>query len=141
MKDLFGEKELRALSWKEPFASLMLHGKIETRTWSTNYRGRVLICASKAPYNMKNRLAIMGFSNHMKVKNMGLKLFSGQAIAVGDLVDCRPMTRDDEAATFVKYKDGLYCHVYENVRAIEPIPIKGQQGWKKLPSDFVVNLL
>ena len=29
---------IRSLVWKEPFASLMLQGKIETRTWSTKYR-------------------------------------------------------------------------------------------------------
>lgn len=46
----YGDVELRALSWKEPFASLMLLGKIETRVWDTKYRGLVLICASKQIY-------------------------------------------------------------------------------------------
>ena len=44
---------IKALSWKQPYASLMLKGKIETRSWPTNYRGLVLICASKAPYSIK----------------------------------------------------------------------------------------
>jgi ASCH domain. len=40
---------MKAISLKEPWASLMLEGKktIETRVWKTNYRGKLLLCASK----------------------------------------------------------------------------------------------
>lgn len=41
---------LRALSWKEPYATLMLHGKVETRTWPTDYRGLVLNCVALKDY-------------------------------------------------------------------------------------------
>lgn len=34
----------------------------------------------------------------------------------------------------------LYCHFYENVQPIEPIPFKGQQGWKKLDQDFISKI-
>jgi hypothetical protein len=44
------DQKLMALSWKQPYAELMLHGKIETRTWQTKYRGWVMVCASKQPY-------------------------------------------------------------------------------------------
>ena len=38
---------MKAISIKQPWASLIAHGikDIENRTWRTNYRGRVLIHA------------------------------------------------------------------------------------------------
>jgi len=35
MIDLFNEETILALSWKQPFATAMLYGKIETRVWNT----------------------------------------------------------------------------------------------------------
>ena len=122
-----------ALSWKEPFATLMLHGKIETRTWSTNYRGLVLICASKTPYNNKQLINIVG--RDYSIISLGNTL--GKAIAIGELVDCRKMKPEDEDLCFVKYRPDLFCHVYKNVRAIKPIPFKGKQRWSKLDDEFI----
>ncbi len=128
-----------ALSWKQPFASLMLHGKIETRTWKTNYRGLVLICSSKKPYSYKIIKDISGEAQYQRImdKTLDEELFLGSAIAVGNLVDCRPMQPDDEEKTFVAYRDGLYCHIYENVKPIKPFIWKGTQGWKKVSQDII----
>lgn len=43
------EKNMKALSIKQPWAWLIVHGfkPIENRTWATRYRGRFLIHASK----------------------------------------------------------------------------------------------
>jgi hypothetical protein len=60
MNTEFLNQEIRALTWKEPYASLMLHGKIETRTWYTKYRGLVLICAGLKHYN-ENLHTIMNY--------------------------------------------------------------------------------
>jgi len=138
---------MRALSWREPFATLMLHGKIETRTWATNYRGLVLICASKKPYSPNEVLEISGKVQYSHVRGTLMKEGEeqmmktlGHAIAVGELVDCKPMGPDDNDKCFVRYDDLLYCHVYENVRAIEPIAFKGQLGWKKLEKEFINSI-
>lgn len=133
---------MRALSWKEPFATLMLHGKIETRTWSTKYRGLVLICASKVKYNKKQLTNISGHDIHIMTRiqetlTEDFYATVGHAIGVGELVDCRRMKLEDEDDCFVKYYPDIWCHVYENVRAIEPIPYKGQQGWKRLEEKFI----
>ncbi len=80
----------------------------------------------------------------------------GYAIAVGRLVDCRKMRPEDEERCFVRYRDSwmeerkskktgkikivkkeLFCHIYEDVKAIEPIALKGAQGWRKLTSEFI----
>jgi len=99
---------MKAISIKQPWANLIASGQksIETRVWATPYRGEILLVSSKTPRIQP----------------------TGCAVAVADLVDCRPMTRADE--------DAAKCHIYpdavawvlENVRSIEPFPVKGQLG-------------
>lgn len=139
--DLQNEKVM-ALWWKQPYASAMLIGKIETRTWKTNVRGKVLICASKSRYNQDVVNQISGelahklyLGIHAKSSSIGTLAHDGLAIAIGDLVDCRPMTPEDEEKCYVKYREGLWCHVYENVRAIKPFEMKGCQGWRILTEE------
>lgn len=124
---------VRALTWKQPFASLMLRGKIETRTRKTNIRGKVLICAGAQPYGYTtlteitgNPVSVIGLLHHAE---MSKRLPFGKAIAIGELVDCRLMTEADEEKCFVRYRPGLWCWIFENVQAIEPFPFKGKQGW------------
>ena len=140
-------KELRALSWKQPFATLMCYDKIETRTWSTNYRGLVLICASKQEYteNQLIRIASLEQFNRINevIKQKGRQSMldqRGHAIAIGELIDCREMTIYDANDCFVAFNPFLYCHVYKNVRRIKPIPWKGSLGWRKLDPDFINEL-
>jgi len=42
---------MKALSIRQPWASMIVHGikTIENRTWSTKYRGPIAICASSHP--------------------------------------------------------------------------------------------
>jgi hypothetical protein len=51
---------------------------------------------------------------------------------VADLVDCRPMMRLDESACWVAYNSSLHCHIYENVRLIEPFPLRGKVGFRPM---------
>ena len=128
------EEKILALSWRQPYAELMLHGKIETRTWKTNYRGLVLICASKVFYDTFEKIGISGMKQFNRlvdiVGDKNSVLQHGKAIAIGRLVDCRPMTKDDEDACFVEFREGLYCHVYEEVQKIKPFEWRGSQRWK-----------
>lgn len=154
----FLNEKILALSWKQPFASLMLHGKIETRVWPTNYRGLVLICASLKPYSDTQILNICGKEQYLHAHktlngNSGLP---GHAIAIGKLVHCRPMVKEDEDKCFVEYqepwlatdkngiltkkaamgiKTKLWCHIYEDVKPIEPFPWSGTQGWKEVTEE------
>jgi hypothetical protein len=137
---------LRALSWKEPYASMMLHGKIETRTWDTKVRGLVLICSSKRDYSMDSIKKISGWNQFNRINakltfnHINWNLTKGNAIAIGRLVNCRPMTLRDEDKTFVTLRFGLWCHIYEEVTAIEPFLWKGKQGWSIVPQD-IINLI
>lgn len=163
-KDKYGSQEVRALSWKQPYASLMLHGKVETRTWDTKYRGWVLICASKHPYNTNSVNQISGAVQMDRIfktigaeeiPNMPIKSYIiqndkfqiGQAIAIGYLEDCFRMERfadlklSIEERCFVKYSPNLYMHIYKNVQAIEPFDWKGSQGWKKLDQETIDKII
>jgi hypothetical protein len=142
---------LKALSLKEPYASMMLHGKIETRTWPTNYRGLVLICASQKRYTPDEIDHISNYQQRTamswKIQRTGSFAFVfdstfhlGHAIAIGRLVDCRPMTWEDEEKTFVISRADLWCHIYEDVTAIEPIPFKGGQKWRNVSYDFIKQI-
>jgi hypothetical protein len=96
---------VKGISLKQPWANLIASGEktIETRTWSTNYRGPLLIVSTKSP-----PIAPAGF-----------------ALALADLVDCRPMEGKDEAAARCKRYDGAYAFVLANVRPIVPLPVRG----------------
>lgn len=53
---------MKALSIKQPWASLIAHGikDIENRTWATKYRGKVLIHASGTWFKYPNSDSTLG---------------------------------------------------------------------------------
>ena len=143
MSDLFGNEKILALSWKEPFGSMMLHGKIETRTWGTNYRGLVLICCSQKAYSLQQVDAICGGERNAGriVGKLGQFWKNtdtlGMAIGIGRLINSRRMIPTDEEKAYVAYYDDLYSHIYEYVRPLKPFPWKGSQGWKTVEQSII----
>lgn len=129
---------IRQLNWKQPYAHLMLppFNKIETRTWQTPYRGLVLLCASKQPWLPFEAERISGKDQYARMQHLNTNLPTGVAYAVGRLVDCRLMRKNDENACFVKHKDELWCHVYADVTPIEPFQIMGAQRWGKVTDEI-----
>lgn len=133
------DQPIRALSWKQPYGELMLHGKQETRSWPTKYRGWVLLCASKQPYYTDQLERISGIT---QILRMGDVLdpeplnIEGYAFAIGRLVDCQPMRQEDEDICFVRFQEGLWRHIYEDVQRIAIFPWKGSQGWREVPQDI-----
>lgn len=99
---------MKALSVKQPWANMIASGEktIETRTWPTEYRGELLIVSSKTP----------------KIDPAGF------ALAVADLVDCRPMTEKDQLNACCAIYPGAFAWVLRNVRRITPFPVRGQLG-------------
>jgi len=99
---------MKALSVKQPWANLIAAGEkaIETRTWATDYRGPILIVSSRSP----------------KIEPAGF------ALAIADLVDCRPMTHQDEPAARCGVYPNAYSWVLRNIRKIHPFPVRGKLG-------------
>jgi hypothetical protein len=141
-------QEVRALSWKQPFATMMLHEKYETRTWPTKYRGWVLICASAkgySPYSL-NEISYH-WSTYRKKMNQILATYEelplGRAIAIGKLVDCYPMenTHAHTMRSFVNYQPGLWIHEYDHVWPIVQFGWKGKLGWSTLDEETKDKIL
>lgn len=99
---------MKAISIKQPWVNLIARGQktIETRSWRTNYRGDILIVASKSP-------AIPPF---------------GVSVAIAEIADCRPMVKGDEQAACCDLFDGAYAWELRNVRLVEHVPIRGMPG-------------
>lgn len=99
---------MKALSIKQPWANLIAAGKktIETRLWETDYRGPLLIVSSKMPPIAP----------------------AGCALAVAELIDCRPMTKSDEIPAQCSIYPNAFAWVLSNVRPIDPFPVKGRLG-------------
>lgn len=104
---------MKAISIRGHWAELINKGikTIETRTWKTSYRGKLLLCCSKKPACS----------------------LSGMAFVVCDLVAIKPMVDADEKdAQCKKYygKHGVqrvaYSWFLENVKPIAPFPVKGK---------------
>jgi hypothetical protein len=99
---------MKALSIKQPWANLLASGEktIETRLWPTAYRGPLLIVSSKTP----------------KIHPAGC------ALAIAELVDCRLMTKSDEAAACCACYPGAFSWVMRDIRKIAVFPVRGKLG-------------
>ncbi len=64
---------------------------------------------------------------------------TGHAIAIGNLVDCQPMTAKDENKCFVKYMPGKWMWIFEDVQRIEPFKMSGKQGWGIIDNPLILD--
>ena len=126
---------MNAISIKQPFALLIAIGlkTIETRSWKTDYRGKLLICAAQDAHTGfylsgdKKRPCEYFVSKIRKATNQHLAF--GHAIAISNLVDVRPMKKEDERKALIPFFPDAYAWVLENTQIIKtPFPITGQMG-------------
>lgn len=84
---------------------------IEIRTWQTQYRGDILICA--------NREKIHG-------------TIPAHAICVANVKNIRPLQKSDAVAGMfdpADFREGLYAWELDNIRTIKPVPVRGMPGF------------
>lgn len=138
---------MKAITIQQPWAGLIAsgHKRFETRGWKTNYRGPIAIHAGKQKdYDTCMLLA----KEYTSIWGEITPLSFGSVIAIADLTECYEVHVDhtDDAVLmrgnmpfvwigkdtnefrFGFYENGRYAWRLENVRPIEPIPAKGQQG-------------
>ena len=150
---------MRGLTLTQPWATLIAIGEnsIETRSWGSAYRGKIVIQSAKgfprdarelctmSPY--REVLASAGYSDANDLPR-------GQIIALADLVDVMHFTRSSRKevqerakrgefprheADFGDFSSGRYGWVLKNVRRLtEPIPFKGMLGLWKVPARVAV---
>lgn len=120
-----------AIAVIQPWAHVIVHGwkDVENRDWHTNFRGSVCIHASKFD-KRKFGEQVEGYKATVipagplaHVPDFGFDdLAFGAIIGVVDIVDC--VTRSASPWFF-----GTYGFVLANARPIDPIPVKGKQGF------------
>lgn len=101
---------MKYLSIKQPYSSLIAEGdkKYEIRSWRTNYRGAIVICASQRP----------------SVDDLP----TGMAICVVDLIDVIEFKKSHARKAHVTWRPDHHSWVLSNPRLIESFKIKGQLG-------------
>lgn len=132
---------MKAITLLEPWASLIAVGakKIETRSWSTKYRGPLAIHAGKSlkawHMNLAWKEPFFSALKSQQVETDGktaIRYSYGSVIATCNLVDCIKMTPEfiqtiqSPELDFGEYAIGRYAWILENVKPLEdPIPAKG----------------
>lgn len=119
----------------QPWASLIPLGlkHYETRSWKTNYRGKLLICSTATNTKLQHQ-------QYLKIcEQLQLPPWEnfphGCAIAICDLTDCIEMTAEFIAQQSKSeiicgdWQVGRYAWKLENIQPLEkPLSVKGKQG-------------
>jgi hypothetical protein len=121
------EKSMKALSVLMPWAGLIMYcGKdVENRTWCTNYRGRILIHASKKPEQNYNELLdalTLGYAENYAVFRKKFLADCGNIIGSVELIDC---VRNSESRWA---ESGMWHWVLKDAKPCKLIPVKGALG-------------
>lgn len=105
---------MKALSIKQPWAHLIIHGgkDIENRKWSTKFRGRFLVHASKEI----DEEAMIAYVQMGLVRE---HCVTGAIIGSVEIIDC---VTESESPWF----QGPYGFVLRNPLIKIPVPLKGQ---------------
>ncbi len=127
---------VKAISLWEPWASLMRCGakSIETRSWSTPYRGPLLICAAKRKMRPEEQWFLrdlrIRFGDEPTIQLLGDPLY-GQAVCLVDLYTCRKTETfaiSDLERVCGDFGPGRFGWMTRNLRTFEPFGIRGAQG-------------
>jgi len=129
---------MRAITLWQPWASLMALGykKIETRSWSTKYRGPLLIHAAKRKLDL---LAADFLADEYGLSDLPY----GKILCRVDLVDVKKITPDNipdfpelRSGNFI---EGNFMWITQNLETFEAIPYSGMQGLWDVPEQVYQN--
>lgn len=131
-------KNMKALCIKQPWALAVVDGvkTIEVRSWQTDYRGELLICASAAP---KNEF----WSDENFDPPVIRLLHAGCVLGSVNLIDVRPMVKADEheGGAFCDYIKGAYAWILEATgKNYRPDKVIGQLRFFNVADDKLVEL-
>lgn len=141
--------QIKALSLWQPWATAIALElkKIETRAWSTDYRGPLLIHAAK---KWTKDVRDTHQDLRRRFSDLPEKPPLGQAICIVDLVDCRAMSLDwmksisETEYRWGNWAEGRYGWVLENVRLFRndvELKMRGYQAlWSVSADDWLSKL-
>lgn len=133
---------MKTLTVRQPYAQMIVWGvkHYETRSWSTKYRGGLMIHAGKAWQKAERELcqhpdiqAVL--DAHETAAN---DLVRGAIIGFCNVVDVIPVEDLGEIDRLERqlgfYQPGNYAWLLDGAKTIDPVPAKGSQGfWEWLP--------
>jgi hypothetical protein len=137
---------IKCISLHDPWASAIALGlkPVETRSWSTKYRGTLGIHAAKKWTHEQrwfNADLCVRFPKYSKL--MATRLFPlGHVIALVDLYDCKPTDKycgtDPLTLALGDFTPGRYAWLLKNIRRLpHPVPAIGRQGFFTVPIDMI----
>ena len=115
-----------AISIHQPYASWIARGRktLEIRCWRMHHRGPLLVCSTaKEP--------VLPLPEDATEADFP----TGVAIAMVDVIDCRPMTPADAQAACVDFRDGMFAVALGNPRPTKHLPVSGKQRLYQSPYD------
>ena len=129
---------MKALSIKQPWAWAIIHaGKdVENRTWTTNYRGPLLIHASKTfdfcGYIWLVENAICNEKIHLCIDDVP----SQEGFQMGGIIGMVNLKKMVRSTDYSPWMFGPWGWVFENPKPIEFIPYKGRLGLFDVPNNM-----
>lgn len=131
---------MKAISLWQPWATAIAlgHKRIETRHWSTKYRGPLAIHAAKRWTLDQRDFA----SVERTLGRLPAQLPLGAIVATCRLVDVRPSEELEISVGAIErlygnYAPGRFGWMLEDIQALaEPIPFKGAQGFFTVPDEM-----
>jgi hypothetical protein len=139
---------MRGLSLHQPWANLIVHGykQIETRSWKSAYRGRVIIHASQTRDWTPTASAWHAWfqARHLPPKAVADPYVYGALIGACRFDDCEPtdtfdvQTISEQEYAVGNYEPGRFAYTVSNPVAFrQPIAYRGHLGLWKVPGDLV----
>ncbi|MGF6963014.1 hypothetical protein OKW43_000019 [Paraburkholderia sp. WC7.3g] len=135
---------MKALSIRQPWAWLITNGykDIENRTWSTRFRGRVLIHASKgmtrAEYeDVEDYLMFGGFDGMKAIRLPAMAdLERGGIVGVATVSNCIP----SQERLSPWHMEGQFGFHLTDAKALPLVACKGALGFFDIPPDVAAIL-
>ena len=149
---------MKILSCWEPWSSAIAMGykQIETRGWSTHYRGLLVNHASKGGLSNKDKIYLLRTEEVFTACGISMvELRPGHILSVSTLVDCIPTGSilangitpgGSHRITKLEfelgdYSAGRYGWVLQDVfRLPDPIPFKARQGLFDAPKEIIKEI-
>jgi len=125
---------------------------METRSWGTDYRGPLVIHASKGTKSVKRCHEVeamfgragLPFPEGWPVRQQEYPL--GRILAVGKLIDCAKMTPEMIARqsqmelAFGDWRPGRVVWIIASLRRVEHIPFKAKLGLWTVPPEIEARI-
>jgi len=137
---------MKVLSIRQPWAWAIVSGfkSVENRTWSTTYRGRLLIHAGKheehdcVDWVMRQVADQLGIAPHEAMEQYLRRRHMGAIVGECDLIN---VVHGVTARPHDPWYFGPYGLVLADVKRYRPVPMRGHLGLFNAPDWFDENLL